>query len=138
MKVLILGMTILLAGTPVRAFGPISVTRLGQGPPVIFLPCLGCAADIWRETAEELAITRECILVSIPGFGSPASPGGFDPARVRAAVADLARNHPELFSRIVIVDSYPRAAALPNPAVIAERAEKDAEMSGRLREFLNR
>lgn len=160
MKALLLGLTIMLSGPLVRANGPISVTRIGQGSPVIFLPCLGCAADIWRETAEELARTRQCILVSIAGFGSPAPPEAFDPARVRAAIADLARNeprkpalighsyggflamqvaagHPELFSRVVIVDAYPRPAALLNPAVTAERAEKDAEMIRRLTENLS-
>jgi N-formylmaleamate deformylase len=160
MKALLLGLTIMLSGTLVRANAPISVTRIGQGPPVIFLPCLGCAGDIWRETAEELARTRECVLVSIAGFGSPASPGGFDQGRVREAIADLARKqtrkpalighsyggflamqvaaaHPDLFSRIAVVDAYPRAAALLNPAVTQERVEKDAEMIRRLTENLS-
>ena len=38
---------------------PISISKSGQGPALVFIPGLGCLAEVWRAAVERLGFTRE-------------------------------------------------------------------------------
>lgn len=121
---------------------PFEVTVVGQGPPVILIPGLGCSGAIWDSTVRHLENRFECHVLSLKGFGGvPAMsplPENFL-ATVRDGIIAYAREHkidrpalvghslggivamqvavaaPDLPRAIVIVDSVPYLPGVVSP-----------------------
>jgi len=134
--------------------GAISVREVGQGDPIVFLPGLGCRGEVWDRVVKLLPGHRAA-LVSIAGFGG--EPGRqADFAGVREAVVryvrakhwthvslvahsfsgslaiPLAAAEPDLFGKVVILDSYPFPAELMKPGAGADGALKLASAVRRM------
>ncbi|MGC9973206.1 MAG: alpha/beta hydrolase [Bryobacteraceae bacterium] len=129
---------------------PISISKTGQGPPLVFIPGLGCRAEVWRATVEQLSKRHLCVLVSIAGFGGLQADGPPDFGRVKSAIVEaaarekwrspvlighsfggylalsLAASHPDLFAKLVIVDAYPFPLGLMQPNLSPESARQQA------------
>jgi pimeloyl-ACP methyl ester carboxylesterase len=129
---------------------PISISKSGQGPALVFLPGLGCRAEVWRAAVERLSKRHLCVLVSIAGFGGLPADGPPDFERVKNAIVDaavrekwsspvlvghsfggflalsLAASHPDLFAKLVIVDAYPFPLGLMQPNLSPDSARQQA------------
>ena len=119
-----------------------TVTTSGAGPDVIFVPGLGCSADIWNPVVAALGNRFRVHLVQIAGFaGAPVR--GNASGDVCAGVADglaayiaaqklgrpalvghsmggtiglmLAERHPETLGRLMVVDMLPNLAVVMLP-----------------------
>ena len=128
-----LPMTAVAAPPPATATAPtrFSVTVIGEGPDVIFIPGLSSTRDVWTASVKEIARTHRVHLVQLKGFGEPAGPNASGPvlkpfvdelaayARslpVKPAVVGhsmgglaalmLAADHPGTASKLLIVDSF--------------------------------
>jgi len=129
-----------------------SVDVRGDGPDVIFIPGLGSSRDVWSAQAEALAETHRVHLVQIAGFagepvGAPAgavidpvveelahyieayTPGS--PSVIGHSMGGLtglilARRHPELVGKLMIVDALPFFSAMFNPQATAQSVEPQA------------
>lgn len=115
----------------------ISVEVIGQGPDVILVPGLASSRTVWRETAERLKGRFRLHLVQVAGFTGAAARGNAQgPVLIPTAQAIdlyvrqahiapviyvghslggtmglwLAQNHPEHFSRMMLVDAWPAYA----------------------------
>lgn len=111
---------------------------------MILIPGLASSGDVWNTTVAHEQARFTCHVLYLPGFaGQPVIAAPILPT-VRDALAgyirdhhldhpvivghslggllalDLARRHPELVGRLVIVDSLPFLAAATNPAATAE------------------
>lgn len=120
---------------------PFKVQVTGTGPrTVVLLPGYSCSGDVWRETVAQLAPAYRCHVLTMPGFAGtkpetdPKLAGWVEAlaAYIRAEHLDkpvvighslgggmalwLAADHPELVSKVVVVDALPCLAALQNPA----------------------
>jgi pimeloyl-ACP methyl ester carboxylesterase len=120
---------------------------------MILIPGLASSGDVWQSTVEHEQAHFTCYVLDLPGFaGQPALPGsrpmlttvrdalaGFLRAHhlERAVVVghslggvialDLARLHPELVGKLVIVDSLPFVAANTDPSATAESMKPMAD-----------
>ncbi len=119
-----------------------TVTTSGAGPDVIFLPGLGCSADVWNAAVAGLGGRYRVHLVQIAGFaGAPVR--GNAAGDVCAGVADglaayiaaqklnrpalvghsmggtiglmLAERHPEALGRLMVVEMLPNLALVMLP-----------------------
>lgn len=115
----------------------ISVEVVGQGPDVLLVPGLASSRTVWRETAEHLKGRYRLHIVQVAGFTGAAARGNAQgPVLVPTAEAIdlyvrhahigpviyvghslggtmglwLAQNHPEHFSRMMLVDTWPAYA----------------------------
>lgn len=129
------------AGTENLPFG---VRVTGHGPPMILIPGLASSGDVWATTVAHEQARFTCHVLDLPGFaGRPAIPAPILPA-VRDALAgyirdhrlerpvivghslggfvalDLARSHPDLVGRLVIVDSLPFLPGAFDPSATVE------------------
>lgn len=131
-----------------RAEG-LKVNIAGKGQPMILIPGLTCDAAVWEETVDRYKEQYECHALTLPGFaGNPAieygdsyldkmkeliveyineneiknpviighSLGGF-------LAMSIATDYPELFDKIIIVDSLPFLTAIQMPGATAESAK---------------
>lgn len=129
----------------------IAVEQSGQGPAMVFIPGLNSAAETWQETCEALPV--QCHLVQLPGFAS-LNPIQDEPwlaamaERLSQYLDDqkieqpvlvghslggklammMARNEPQRFSRLIIVDSLPFFPAAQNPQATVSSTQPMAEM----------
>jgi pimeloyl-ACP methyl ester carboxylesterase len=141
---------ILILTASLAAAQPITISKIGQGPPVLFIPGLGCRAEVWRAAVEELSKRHLCVLVQIAGFGGLAADGTPDFERVKSAIVEtvarekwnkpvlvghsfggflalsLASSHPNVFGKVVIVDAYPFPLGLMQPNLSPEAARQQA------------
>jgi pimeloyl-ACP methyl ester carboxylesterase len=136
----------------------ISVEVVGQGPDVVLIPGLASSRETWRRTAERLKGRYRLHLVQVAGFaGEPARANASGPvtaptveaidayivsARLkRPAVvghslggvmaAELALDHPDHVSKVMIVDSLAFYTELfAGPAATAEAAKPYADRMG--------
>ena len=119
-----------------------TVTTSGAGPDVIFVPGLGCSADVWNPAVASLGGRYRVHLVQVAGFaGAPVR--GNASGDVCAGVADglaayiaaqklarpalvghsmggtiglmLAERHPESLGRLMVVDMLPNLAVVMVP-----------------------
>ena len=74
------------AGGTVTRF---SVTVVGRGPDVIFIPGLSSTRDVWAASASQLSATHRVHLIQLKGFGEPAGPNASGPV-LRPFVGELA------------------------------------------------
>ena len=139
---------------PAAAAAPtlFSVTVVGNGPDVIFIPGLSSTRDVWTASVDRVARTHRVHLVQLKGFGEPAGPNATGPvlkpfvdelaAYVRnlparpavvghsmggLAALMLAADHPRAVSRLLIVDAFPFIGPVfgaADVATIAPRAEQ--------------
>ena len=129
-----------------------SVTVIGSGPDVIFIPGLSSTRDVWTASVSKLAATHRVHLVQLKGFGEPAGANASGPvlkpfvdelaAYARTLPAKpavvghsmgglaalmLAADHPGSASRLLIVDSFPFIGPVfgaADVAAITPRAEQ--------------
>jgi pimeloyl-ACP methyl ester carboxylesterase len=128
----------------VVSFEDLRIEVVGAGQPLLMIPGLNSAADVWSETCQALQPQVQCHIVQLPGFaGQPAAlsehwlesmrdrllhyvdHAGLDhPAVIGHSLGGmlgLALNvkAPERFGRLIIVDSLPFFAAtrIPNASV---------------------
>lgn len=115
----------------------ISVEVIGRGPDIVLVPGLASSRTVWRETAERLKDRYRLHIVQVAGFTGAAARGNAQgPVLVPTAEAIdlyvrqarlapviyvghslggtmglwLAQNHPEHFSRMMLVDTWPAFA----------------------------
>lgn len=142
------------APAPATATAPtrFSVTVIGSGPDVIFIPGLSSTRDVWTASVGKLAGTHRVHLVQLKGFGEPAGPNASGPvlkpfveelaAYVRAlpgkpaivghsmgglAALMLAADHPGAAGKLLIVDAFPFIGPIfgaADVAAITPRAEQ--------------
>lgn len=120
---------------------------IGKGRPMIFIPGLYSAGEVWKEAASRFAGSYECHLITLPGFA------GVPPIKSDSILATLANElavyikqkglkqpiivghslggwlalkigvtHPEVVGDLVIVSSAPFLPALMDAASTAESA----------------
>lgn len=126
-----------------------TVSRSGDpaAQSVILIPGLATSGDVWTQTVGELGASADIHVVSVAGFGRVATVG--QGAFIHPVVVELgtyidaeglhdvilvghslggqialqvAAAHPDVVSRVLVVDSAPFYARLFNPAVTAEQA----------------
>ena len=139
---------------PVAATAParFSVTVVGEGPDVVFIPGLSSTRDVWTASVDQIARSHRVHLVQLKGFGEPAGPNASGPvlkpfvdelaAYVRGlpgkpaivghsmgglAALMLAADHPGSVGKLLIVDSFPFIGPVfgaADVAAITPRAEQ--------------
>ena len=136
----------------IRAQDSITFTKKGTGQPLIFLPALGCNGAVWDNTVNELSKKYTCYEVSIAGFGGVPLKGSFKIEKISKDLMDLIKNenlqkpvlighsfsgflalktaaeNPDVFSKLIIVDSFPFALASIYPSVTEAQAKQQGEM----------
>ncbi len=135
----------------------ISVEVTGDGPDVVLIPGMASSREVWRATAEALAVDHRVHLVQLSGFaGQPWGHGEGDFWRPAVAEIEryiemaglerpaiighsmggasgilLAQDRPDLIGRVMSVDSLPYFGALYGPSVTPETAAPMAEQAVR-------
>lgn len=124
----------------------------GKGTPMILIPGLSSAGEVWKGTVDHYRSRFECHVLTLAGFaGVPALEGPFL-QRVRDDVAayirtkklgkpvivghslggflalDIAGKYPDLVRSAVIVDAYPFLPAVMMPTATREQALQYADM----------
>lgn len=82
---------------------PFEATVVGSGPPVIFVPGLGCSGKVWDGAVEHFKGTHECHVLTLAGF---------------AGVKPLPADAPYLDAVAAGVVRYARDRKLAKPAVV--------------------
>jgi N-formylmaleamate deformylase len=139
------------AGVPAESVPEFAVTVTGDGPPVIFIPGLASAGEVWDGVVAQLRATHACHVLTLAGFASqpPIAAPVLDQVRkalaryvvehqlVRPVVVghslggfvalDLAAQHPELTGPLLIVDALPFLPAASDPNATPESVRPQAE-----------
>ncbi len=129
----------------------IKVNKSGKGTPVIFLPSLGCTGEIWNNTVENLKDKYECHVVEIAGFGDNIIEGSLDFDKVKTEIVDYIKKNklnkpilighsfggilsmsiacfkPDIFSKMIIVDTYSCPLSIFLPTADKEQLLVQAE-----------
>ncbi|EDY83403.1 hydrolase, alpha/beta fold family, putative [Verrucomicrobiia bacterium DG1235] len=119
----------------------------GSGPTIIFIPGLASDGSVWDETIARYADTHQCHVLTLAGFGSSTLPPLKTDAFLKNVKTDLALyiaenhldsptivghslggflalqlaiDHPQLASQLLIVDSLPFLPASMDPTATAE------------------
>lgn len=133
----------------IKAF---NVEKIGNGKPMILIPGLASAGEVWHTTAEHYRANYQCHILTLSGFaGQPAVNTTAFTDTAMQAIADyiktekldrpvivghslggvialkLAINAPELIGQIIIVDSLPCLAATIAPGSTLEVVKPQAE-----------
>ncbi len=136
---------------------PFSVEVTGHGPPVVLIPGLSCAGNVWRDTVERYRDGHTLHVLTLAGFGGqPAVAGAPLLARVRDELARYIRRHqlgrpivvghslggfvalwlaasvPDTVGGVVVVDAVPFLPALDDPAATVDGVRARADMARRL------
>lgn len=141
--------------------GPLKVEVSGKGAPLLLIPGLGCAGEVWNSTADSLKDRYECHVLTLPGFaGQPAIAHEEKYLqKVREEIVDylsrqglqsvglighslggllslqLAAEYPERFNAVVVIDAAPFLPALQVPGITVEGARSmAANMKQRMEE----
>jgi len=137
-------------------FGRFTVEVTGKGPDVILIPGLGSSRETWEATAATLSSNHTVHRIQIAGFaGTPAGDNAKGEAVAAPTVEALAAyieakglkrpavighslggesalmlaaRHPNLVSRLMIVDAYPFYSLLFSPTVTVEMVKPQATM----------
>lgn len=145
-KIKIILLALVLAMLMSNVFGQIKTPSFdvkisGKGnQSIIFIPGFACAGDVWNDTRLPFEKNYTCYTLTMPGFaGTPAeaSPSfkGWEEEITNYIIQHkinkpiiighsmggglalaIAADHPELPSKIIIVDALPCLAAVSNPA----------------------
>ena len=153
-----IAVTIICASTSDRSkaseisYQGMKVEVIGEGRPLLMIPGLNSAGDVWHETCQALQPGVQCHILQLPGFaGQPPVQDAhwLESMRDRVlAYADHAKlKHPDLighslggvlglelsikapdrFAHVVIVDSLPFLGAVRNPAATADSVRPMAD-----------
>lgn len=142
---------LLLPGLANANQNPGLVTRVvGQGEPIVLIPGLTCAGEVWDETIASLGQDHEYHVITLPGFAGNAPledhEGKFLEKMRDLVIAYIEKEHlekpviighslggfvalniaiqkPDLPSKLVIVDSLPFLTAIQMPGTTAEAAK---------------
>ena len=138
MKTLLIALSLLMSFS-VLAQNEFQVTKKGNGPPIILLPGFTCTAAVWENIEAGLTPNHELHLFTFAGFGdTPPIAFPWLPKIKEAIVkyvADnklekpiiighslggtlalwLAADHPDVFSKVIVVDGLPAMGALMIP-----------------------
>ncbi len=123
----------------------------GKGQPMLLIPGLTCAGEVWEETVASLGKGYEYHVVTLPGFAGQAP---IQTDKYLTAVGDelidylqsnklkdavvvghslggflslyIGSKEPGLASKLIVVDGLPFLGALQNPAATAESMEETA------------
>jgi pimeloyl-ACP methyl ester carboxylesterase len=136
---------------------PFDVKISGKGKTdLILMPGLSCSGEVWNETVKHYSNDYKCHVLTMHGFAGAkvddvTSYKNWE-AGIAQYVADnklvkpvfighsigggmamlLASDHPDLFSKIIVVDALPCLGALSNPAYAAQ---KDPDCSAFVKQF---
>ncbi|MBB3223155.1 alpha/beta fold hydrolase [Pseudoduganella umbonata] len=140
----------LFATLPAHAVSAFKADVTGSGPAVILIPGLASSGEVWQGTVRHLCGPRQCHVLTLAGFaGQPAIEGELLP-QVERQLADyiatnklgkplvighslggfvamkLAASHPDLVSKLVIVDALPALGATQVPGITADQLQQMA------------
>ncbi len=130
------------------SFAQNSITSIkkGSGKPVILLPGLGCKSSVWKGTVNVLSRNHCCYEINIAGFAGIPSQGDFSIAKISKDIIMLikkekldnpilighslggfialktASENPGIFSKLIIIDSFPFALSYFIPSITEEQA----------------
>lgn len=120
---------------------PFKIEIKGKGQPVVFIPGMASSSAVWNETVDSLKMKYQCHILTLAGFDNEKPMNlekGFLPI-MKEEIAKYIKNelkekpilighslggflalsiasaYPELFSKSIIVDSYPFGPLLYNP-----------------------
>jgi pimeloyl-ACP methyl ester carboxylesterase len=137
------------AAAPAHPAFKVDVT--GKGAPIILIPGLASAGEVWNGTVAHYCGKRQCHVLTLAGFaGVPAIDGPLLPAveqqlseYIAANKFDhpivighslggflalkLAADHPDQVGRLVIVDTLPALAATQMPSITPEQMKQMAD-----------
>ncbi|MFL5763673.1 MAG: alpha/beta fold hydrolase [Bacteroidia bacterium] len=124
---------------------PFDVKVSGSGKTdLILMPGLSCSGDVWKETAEHYSKTYKCHVLTMHGFAGVKADSTSNFKNWENGIAKyitdnklqkpiflghsigggmamlLASDHPEMFSKIIVVDALPCLGALSNPSYTAQ------------------
>ncbi len=130
----------------------ISFIKKGKGRPVIFLPGLGCKGSVWDSAVNKLSAGYCCYEISYAGFAGMPPDGTFKIDRIIKDIIKFinqqklqhpvlighslsgfialkaAAENPDVFSKLIIVDSFPFALAVYSPAITVEKAKQQGKI----------
>jgi pimeloyl-ACP methyl ester carboxylesterase len=136
---------------PMAAKSTIKVSVTGNGTPMIFIPALGCSAEMWSGTIAHFSKYYTCHAVSIKGFGGLKPIKSKNMTDVKKDICsylkkkkinnavlighsfgatmciDVASSFPEFFSKLILVDAYSFPLDVFVPGISTELAEEEAD-----------
>lgn len=151
MKSIVLSVILISISLWVKPSTTIDVVSYGKGKPVVIIAGFG-GADFWHDTAGELAQSYEVHVIAVKGVSGQKTPNRFDVERINGDIHDffksngfdkpilighsfggflamqLAAKYNNLVGKLIIVDSYPFALAMFNPAFTKEIGEQQAQV----------
>jgi pimeloyl-ACP methyl ester carboxylesterase len=151
LKLIFIVMLVLKSFLFVNAQEAVKIEKQGTGKPIIFIPGLGCSGDVWNVVVEKLSRNYECHVVNIAGFAGWHTQTVFNISHIEKEIESYIRNHnmaspllighslggfisldlasknSALFSKIVIIDSYPFALGANVQGITEEQARQQAE-----------
>jgi pimeloyl-ACP methyl ester carboxylesterase len=130
----------------------------GKGAkPVILIPGFSCSGNVWKQTLDSLNPNFKCYTLTMAGFAgtAPEANPNFEswissiakyirdhkiekPAIIGHSIGGvmalwLAADHPDLVSRVIVVDALPCLSAMFNPAFKAKDTIDCTPMAGRFK-----
>lgn len=142
------------AGPVQQAMSRTSIVSIGAGKPVVLIPGLASPRAVWDGISGDLAKMNRVILVQVNGFGGGAAAENANAGVLDGIVRDvaaylkqekigdaavvghsmgglagmmLARKHPDLAGKLMIVDALPFYGALMGPGATPETVRPMAE-----------
>ncbi len=144
MKIFMITLSLLLA-SQLMAQPEFRVTKKGSGQPVLLLPGFTCTAEVWQDIETTLTPNHELHLMTFAGFGDT-TPISFPwlpqikealltyveenklhkPVIIGHSMGGtlalwLAADHPDVFSKVIVVDGLPAMGALMMPNYDSEK-----------------
>lgn len=151
MKSIVLSVILISISLWAKPNTTIDVVTYGKGKPVIIIAGFS-GADYWHNTAGELAQSYEVHVIAVKGVSGQKTPNRFDLERINGDIHDflkskgfdkpmlighsfggflamqLAAKYNNLVGKLIIVDSYPFALAMFNPATSQEIGVQQAQV----------
>lgn len=151
MKKIFILLLVITSSFIARASENIHVDQYGKGAPLVIIAGLG-GTDAWQESIDKLAATNTCYLISVKGLDGTKSASSPDYLQIEKEIFDylqkgkiskptlighsfggfmamqIASHHPSYFKKLIIVDSYPFALGVYNPAFTKEFGIQQAAM----------
>lgn len=132
-------------------FDTIEVLTLGKGNPLVIIPGLG-GANVWRRSIDQLATKNRCHIISVKGLDGGKSKSVLDIGSVVDEIAkyieteglknpvlmahsfggfiamQLLSQRPGIFSKLILIDSYPFSLALLNSTITQDVGAQQSVM----------
>jgi pimeloyl-ACP methyl ester carboxylesterase len=128
----------------------IEVQKSGSGRSLVLLPGMGCPGEVWRDVVEPLAKEYSCHVVTLKCHGAPCTNDEYSVSRIIDQVAAIGREtgmkdpvlighsfggylalrlaikYPDVFHKLIIVDTHPFPMGFVNPAATLDQASQQA------------